>query len=67
MKRSEALLPDHPLYAEAMTALKRYHEAKAAGAPVTVQERLRLHAEFLFQALTDYQLQALAQKLPTKH
>lgn len=61
MKRdlSKVLMPDHPLYTEAVAALKLYHEAQAAGVGGAELERLRLMAEHRFQTVTDYQLQAL--------
>ncbi|WEK28485.1 MAG: hypothetical protein P0Y58_16385 [Candidatus Pseudomonas phytovorans] len=57
-KPPEILPPDHPAYAEAVEAMRRYHEARDAGAPVTEVERLRLIAESLYQAITDYQMKA---------
>ena len=56
---SKLLMPDHPLYAEAVEALKRYHQAQADGVVGVELERLRLMAEHRFQAVTDYQLRAL--------
>ncbi|MHC5127159.1 hypothetical protein ACYST8_13965 [Pseudomonas inefficax] len=53
------LYPDHPMYTDAVEALKRYHEAQASGEPAEEVERLRLIAESQFQAVTDYQLKAL--------
>lgn len=53
------LLPDHPMYGDAVAAMKRYHEAQAAGESAEKVERLRLIAESQFQAVTDYQLRAL--------
>ena len=53
------LLPDDPMYAEAVAAMKRYHEAQAAGQPAEDVERLRQIAESQFQAVNDYQLRAL--------
>lgn len=53
------LSPDHPIYTDAVEALKRYHEAQASGKPVEEVERLRMIAESQFQAVTDYQLKAL--------
>ncbi|MFF7860804.1 hypothetical protein [Pseudomonas monteilii] len=53
------LLPDHPMYGDAVAAMKRYHEAQAAGESAEKVERLRLIAESQFQAVTDYQLKAL--------
>ncbi|WP_411958977.1 hypothetical protein ACK56M_20990 [Pseudomonas sp. s4] len=61
MKRdlSKVLMPDHPLYTEAVEALKIYHQAQAEGVIGAELERLRLMAEHRFQAVTDYQLRAL--------
>ena len=55
---AEILPPDHPAYTEAVEAMRRYHEAQEAGAPAVEVERLRLIAESLFQAVTDYQMKA---------
>ncbi|MNO70698.1 hypothetical protein D3C76_615930 [compost metagenome] len=54
-----ALDPDHPMYTDAVDALRRYHEAQSSGRPADEVERLRLIAESQFQAVTDYQLKAL--------
>lgn len=56
---SKVLLPDHPMYTDAVDALKRYHQAQANGVTGIELERLRLMAEHQFQAVTDYQLRAL--------
>lgn len=49
MPRSPKILPpDHPAYTEAVEAMRRYHEALNACAPVVEVERLRLIAEGLF-------------------
>ncbi|MBI6917644.1 hypothetical protein JET68_02405 [Pseudomonas monteilii] len=53
------LYPDHPMYTDAVDAMRRYHEAQGAGRPADEVERLRLIAESQFQAVTDYQLKAL--------
>ncbi|MDD1992792.1 hypothetical protein [Pseudomonas putida] len=55
----EILFPDHPAYTDAVEAMRRWHEAKDAGAPTMEVERLRQIAESMFQAVTDYQLRAL--------
>lgn len=55
---SKVLMPDHPLYTEAVEALKAYHQAEADGVVGVELERLKLMAEHRFQAVTDYQLQA---------
>lgn len=55
---SKVLLPDHPMYTDAVDALKRYHQAQANGVTGAELKRLRQIAEHQFQAVTDYQLQA---------
>ncbi len=69
MKRdlSKVLMPDHPLYTEAVEALKLYHEAQADGVVGAELERLKLMAEHRFQAVTDYQLQALGGPAEPSH
>lgn len=61
------LLPDDPMYAEAVAAMKRYHESQAAGLPADEVERLRQIAESQFQAVTEYQLRALGKDDGTIH
>ncbi|WP_286751404.1 hypothetical protein [Pseudomonas sp. UBA2522] len=56
---SKVLMPDDPLYTEAVEALKVYHQAEADGVVGMELERLRLLAEHRFQAVTEYQLRAL--------
>lgn len=55
----EVLLPDHLVYAQAVEAMRKYHEAKDNGASDAEVERLRLIAEAQFQAVTEYQMRAL--------
>ncbi len=55
----DLLMPDHPMFTNAMDALRQYHEAQAADRPADEIERLRLIAEAEFQALNEYQLKAL--------
>ncbi|MFG0766855.1 hypothetical protein ACF8Q9_08280 [Pseudomonas sp. TYF_15] len=50
------LPPAHPMYIGAVEAMKRYHQAQADGVSEAEVERLRLLAEHMFQAVTDYQL-----------
>lgn len=48
MKRkdlSKVLLPDHPMYGDAVDALRRYHQAQAKGVTGTEVECLHLMAE----------------------
>lgn len=51
MKRdlSKVLMPNHPLYTEAVKALKLYHQAQAEGVVGAELERLKLMAEHRFQ------------------
>jgi len=56
---NSVLLPDHPMYIDAVEAMKLYHQAQADGVSEAEVERLRLLAEHSFQAVTDYQLRAL--------
>ncbi len=64
---SKVLMPDDPMYVEAVNALKRYHEAEAEGVTGAELERLRLLAELQFQAVTDYQLGALGGPTPSRN
>ncbi|MEK1955142.1 hypothetical protein WF331_25565 [Pseudomonas sp. YNh] len=52
--------PDHPMYAEAVEAMKAYHQAQANGVTGAELERLHMLAEHRFHATTDYQLRAPA-------
>lgn len=58
-EKLQPLLPDDRMYDDAVAAMKRYHEAQAAGESAEKVERLRLIAESQFQAVNDYQLRAL--------
>ncbi|WP_369987817.1 hypothetical protein [Pseudomonas xanthosomatis] len=66
-KPPDILTPDHPLYIEAIEALRRYHEAVNTHAPAIEVERLRLIAESLFQTVTDYQMRAFGASGGTTH
>ncbi|WP_060514588.1 MULTISPECIES: hypothetical protein [Pseudomonas] len=66
-KSSVILPPNHPAYTEAVEAMRRYHEAQDAGASAAEVERLRLIAESLFQAVTDYQMRAFGSRGGTIH
>jgi len=46
------------MYADAVEAMKRYHEAQDSGRACEEIERLRLIAESQFRAVTEYQLKA---------
>ncbi|RCL28621.1 hypothetical protein C6A77_05880 [Pseudomonas sp. AFG_SD02_1510_Pfu_092] len=60
-----------PLIQQAIDAMREYHQAQDRGDPPTEIERLRLLAESLFQAVSDYQLRAVAKargkELPPLH
>lgn len=66
---SSVLPPDHPMYSDAVEVMKRYHQAQAQadGVGGAELERLRLLAEHGFQAVTDYQLQALGGPSKASH
>lgn len=64
---TKVLMPDDPMYTEAVDALKRYHEAEAGGVTGAELERLRQIAELQFLAVTDYQLGALGGPTPTRN
>ncbi|MFJ4445078.1 hypothetical protein ACIPZ8_23700 [Pseudomonas sp. NPDC089422] len=64
---SMVLPPDHPMYTDAVDALRRYHQAQANGVTGANLERLRLLAEHRFQAVTDYQLRALGGPAEPSH
>lgn len=64
---SRLLPPDHRMYADAVEALKQYHQAQADGLSPSEVERLRLIAESQFQAITDYQLRALGRPGSSPH
>lgn len=49
-----------PLTQQAIDAMREYHQAQDRGAPAEEIERLRLLAESLFQAVSDYQLRLIA-------
>ncbi|MBK4989745.1 hypothetical protein [Pseudomonas sp. S36] len=65
--KTPILYPDHPMYTDAVDALRRFHEAQSAGEPPLEVERLRLIAEAQFQAVTDYQLKALGRPADERH
>ncbi|WOB61578.1 MULTISPECIES: hypothetical protein [Pseudomonas] len=60
-----------PLIQQAIDAMREYHQAQDRGAPAEEVERLRLVAESLFQAVSDYQLRVVAKargkELPPLH
>lgn len=61
------LTPEHPMYTQAVDAMKRYQDAQASGLPSEEIERLRQIAELQFQAVSDYQLSTLNCQSPSTH
>ncbi len=61
------LEPDNPLMTQALDALKRYHEMQAAGQSAEDVERLRLEAEGLFEAVSEFQFRMLGCRTDTLH
>lgn len=53
-----------PLVRQAVEALQRYHEAQGI-MPADEVERLRLEAEALFTAVSEYQRRALGEAAPS--
>ncbi|WP_410480674.1 hypothetical protein ACJ70E_15760 [Pseudomonas plecoglossicida] len=49
-----------PLIQHAIDAMREFHQAQYNGAPPEEIERLRVLAESLFQAVSDYQLRVVA-------
>ncbi|MCE0975535.1 hypothetical protein [Pseudomonas putida] len=49
-----------PLIREAIEAMKEYHGAQGSAASADEVERLRLLAESLFEAVSDYQFKVIA-------
>lgn len=61
------LEPDNPLMIQALEALKRYHEAQAAGRSQAEIERLRVEAKHLFQIVSEFQQRILRRRHDTLH
>lgn len=60
----EAMVQGEPLMRQALDALRKFHEAQGVLPPDQV-EVLRLEAEYLFQAVSVYQLRVLGGAAPT--
>ncbi|KAF4558731.1 hypothetical protein [Pseudomonas sp. CES] len=63
----EKMVLGEPLMQQAIEALRRYHQARDTLAPIEEVERLRVVAESLFQAISQYQLRALGGHSATCH
>lgn len=61
------LEPGNPLMTQAIDALKRYHEAQAAGLLPEEVERLKKETEQLFQAVSEFQFRMLGRRSDTLH
>ncbi|MBF8776306.1 MULTISPECIES: hypothetical protein [Pseudomonas putida group] len=67
-KEAFAILePGNPLMTQALDAMKQYYEAKAAGHPAAEVERLRVEAEDLFRAVSEFQFRMLGNRNDTLH
>lgn len=64
---SDMILPDDPMMLEAICAMRRYHEAQSSGCSEIEVERLRVQAEFLFQAIADHNLRVLGSPSAPQH
>lgn len=56
-----------PLMQQAMEAMRRYHEARDSLTDAEEVERLRLEAESLMQAVSEYQLSVLGGRPANRH
>ncbi|XBT46346.1 hypothetical protein ABNP32_12690 [Pseudomonas viridiflava] len=61
------LEPGNPLMTQALDTMKRYYEAQAAKASEVELERLRLEAESLFQAVSEFQQRVMGRRDDTFH
>lgn len=61
------LEPGNPVMTQALDAMKRYYEAQAAKASEVELERLRLEAESLFQAVSEFQQRVMGRRDDTLH
>ncbi|WHH49671.1 hypothetical protein QFA96_16430 [Pseudomonas sp. Ap32] len=61
------LEPGNPLMTQALDAMKRYYETQAAKASEVALERLRLEAESLFQAVSEFQQRVMGRRDDTLH
>lgn len=61
------LEPGKPLMTQALDAMKRYYEALAAKASAAEIESLRLEAESLFQAVSEFQQPVMGCRDDTLH
>lgn len=55
------------LIQQAIDATRKYHEAKDMGAPAVEVQRLKLLADSLYQAVTEFQLKSRGETGDTHH
>lgn len=67
MTLDDKIKTGEPLMQQAMDAMRRYHEARDSLAAAEEVERLRLEAEALMQAVSEYQQAALGGPAATRH
>ena len=63
----EKMAAGEPLMQQAMDAMRRYHEARDSLTSAEEVERLRLEAEALMQAVSEYQQAVLGGPAATRH
>jgi transcriptional antiterminator Rof (Rho-off) len=67
MTLDDKIKTGEPLMQQAMDAMRRYHEARDSLTAAEEVERLRLEAEALMQAVSEYQQAALGGPAATRH
>ncbi|MCP8350419.1 MULTISPECIES: hypothetical protein [Pseudomonas] len=63
----EKMAAGEPLMQQAMDAVRRYHEARDSLTAAEEVDRLRLEAEALMQAVSEYQQAVLGGPAATRH
>lgn len=63
----EKMAAGEPLMQQAMDAMRRYHEARDSLTDAEEVDRLRLEAESLMQAFSEYQQAVLGGPAATRH
>lgn len=63
----EKMAAGEPLMQQAMDAMRRYHEARDSLTAAEEVERLRLEAESLMQAVSEYQQAVLGVQAAIRH
>lgn len=63
----EKMAAGEPLMQQAMDAMRRYHEARDSLTAAEEVDRLRVEAESLMQAVSEYQQVVLGGQAATRH